>query len=702
MARSPLAHAVHTLLLAAALGCGGGVDTEPQWETSHRLADLAAAGRGEAEAPAAAVQDVTRYVIVELPSVHLYPTPASPKLLTVSEAGALEFAFECPAAFAGRPFVVGVQLLEPPGELELRTHGPLRCPPGAASRRSIRVDQLRPGASLVVTATAYAAPGSRSESAWLSLPPDAELRVALGIADHVPVEHAAPVRFRIKAKGRDGSLLTLLERTLDPTDEAEDRGWVDVRVALEPARARLGPELQFVFETATPTPGEWPAFPAWGDPSIAHPAATPRPPERRNVVLVSLDTLRADRLGVYGAKRPTSPVLDRIAAEGTLFEAAFSQAPWTLPAHASLLTGRYRCGYGLRTSRSGEGALSPGVPTLAQRLREQGYATAAFTEDGYVDAATFQRGFGLFEENVSADFFRPEGRVERIVASARAFIAAHARERFFLLLHTYEVHWPYDAPAPDRGRFAKGPFERTPPLSPEGRSGAEELALYDEEVRHTDAVLARLFDALTEHGLDERTIVVVTSDHGEAFGEHGNFRHGTSMYQEVLHVPLIWRAPGLIAAGRRVDEAVGLVDVAPTLLDLVGIEPREGVQGVSLAPWLREGEPPGRRESERLIFSEVDQGVHRFAVRGRDWKAIFEPGKPTLLFDLAADPGERRPDDDPVRLAAAQRARQHFAQRCEQARASLEARQQPQAHGPDAKRLRKLRALGYVLEPTPP
>jgi hypothetical protein len=230
---------------------------------------------------------------------------------------------------------------------------------------------------------------------------------------------------------RPGGAATVLDRRLDPGATPTDAGWVRVEADLDPARDAVGADVRLSFEVEAEDTGPVPTYPVWGDPTLTWPSTRKDVPAvRRNVVLVSIDTLRADRLGAYGAHRDTSPALDGLAAEATLFETVVAPAPWTLPSHASMMTGLYPCAHGIVGPGLGN-PLPAGIVPLAERLREAGYTTGAFTEDGFVDAATFARGFGYYWENRRGD-----DRAPTTVAHAEAWLRDEATEPFLLFLHT--------------------------------------------------------------------------------------------------------------------------------------------------------------------------------------------------------------------------------------------------------------------------
>ncbi|MGH9379754.1 MAG: sulfatase [Thermoanaerobaculia bacterium] len=312
----------------------------------------------------------------------------------------------------------------------------------------------------------------------------------------------------------------------------------------------------------------------------------------RGVLVISLDTLRADHLSPYGYSRDTSPFLAELADRGVLFEQAIAQYPATLTSHMSLFTGLYPGEHGVYPP---DAVLSDKIPTLPELFRAAGYTTGGFTEGAFVAGSYgFARGFDEFNDEVQ----RQTDDIERTFARAREFLDRLApEERFFLFVHTYQIHDPYDPPEPYASMFWDGePPDAFPPDGPnlvrhntyggELSPGTVEYfeALYDGSIRYTDDQLKELFAFLDKRGLADDLTVVVLSDHGEQFQEHGQFVHA-DIYQEVMRVPLIILHPDL-PAGRRVSRPVELVDVAPTLLGLARLRPQVTLSGTSRIPEL--------------------------------------------------------------------------------------------------------------------
>jgi arylsulfatase A-like enzyme len=418
-----------------------------------------------------------------------------------------------------------------------------------------------------------------------------------------------------------------------------------------------------------------------------------QPEERRapNLILLSIDTLRADRLGSYGYARETSPHIDALAARGVRFERAISETSWTLPAHMTLLTGRHPTSHGVTGPVD---ALPDEFATLAELLGHRGYRTVALTGGGFVHGRFgFARGFETYADE--------RREFAQLLSTAQSRIASFdPDDPWFLFLHTYAVHCPFDPPE----RFA-AMFRTRPPgdrVAPElcGGNDFAPLALgpgqlrfvsdqYDAGVRAADESLGAFLDFLDTRGLFENTIFVLVSDHGEELGEHGRIGHERTLHLESLHVPLIVVAPGVEPGV--VSAGVGLVDVLPTLLELLDVAAPAGVQGRSLVPLL-EGEADD--EFRRPLFSELDFRARIRSVLDDDSHLIRDrldkrAGR-SRRYDLSSDPAEQSPRTDAGPEARALEAilSRHLGRLVRPAHV-------PPA-GPPPDEVEDLRALGYV------
>ncbi|MCH9651420.1 MAG: sulfatase [Deltaproteobacteria bacterium] len=352
---------------------------------------------------------------------------------------------------------------------------------------------------------------------------------------------------------------------------------------------------------------------------------TPQLEGTRGYIVISLDTLRADHLGAYGYDKATSPFLDGLAAQGALFERQISQYPSTLTSHMSIFTGLYPREHQVFPP---DGVLAETIETLPEAFQRSGFRTAGYTEAGYVRGHYgFRRGFDEFRARDRTG--KSQGARGTLGRGLRFLRSLEPQEPFFLFLHTYAVHAPYDPPEEERQMFWPG-------QAPEGAfypSGKElsrrnalgeqlspELldylrALYDGEIRFLDRCLKEFFAEVEALGLGDQITVVITSDHGEEFQDHGRLNH-EQLYDEILHIPLIFRHPDL-PAGQRIAELVESVDLAPTLLALAEITPRARMSGQSLLPLLANG--PGWQKKD--AYSEASAN-HRSLYRRQEGELL--------------------------------------------------------------------------------
>jgi arylsulfatase A-like enzyme/Tfp pilus assembly protein PilF len=351
-----------------------------------------------------------------------------------------------------------------------------------------------------------------------------------------------------------------------------------------------------------------------------------RPKARRDLLLITLDTTRADRLGCYGHSAANTPVLDALAESGILCENAYTVAPLTLPAHASLFTALYPAEHGIRTN--GRGRLGDSVPTLAEALKRQGYDTGAFVGSFVLNRKFgLDRGFIVYDDDFASDEPAPdalhrERRGQSVVDKALAWLARSRTGPFFCWVHLYDPHAPYLAHSDLFGdQFADRP--------------------YDAEIAYVDRQVGRLIDYLKTSGREPETLVVVVGDHGEGLGDHVERRHGSTLYNETLRVPLVFRLPKRLAAGIRVASTLSLIDISPTVLDLLDIGDPRIVTGQSMRSGLAAGTFPSRACLAATDEPFLNNGCAplRSLTDGR-WKYIRST-RPEL-YDLKDDPHERR------------------------------------------------------------
>jgi arylsulfatase A-like enzyme len=432
----------------------------------------------------------------------------------------------------------------------------------------------------------------------------------------------------------------------------------------------------------------------------------------RNLVVISIDTLRADHLGFNGYRRPSSPNLDAFARTASVFRNAFSAAPKTAESHMSMFTSLYPTVHGVGTvMATGAGAdvgvLGPNVKTIAGILRERGYATAGFHGGGFVRAKFgFDRGFAVYREGGLGT------AVEWLEQNA-------SRSPFFLFFHSYHVHDPYTPRPPFDTMFNPGyegrivhDLSRLQELGGAATRAqskifwsfvdtrsfsdrAQLIALYDGEIAEFDTSVPTLFDAIARHA--PNTVIAVLSDHGEEFGDHGGFRH-EQIYDELLRVPLAIRLPGQ-TEGRTVEQPVSLIDLAPTLLHELSVPPIDQFQG-RVQPWFGDdgaAASTGAKAGEE-IFSELPMWEYA-VVRDQRWK-LLSRRRGLELYDYRADPRETKDllassQRDPAVGSALERLKASL-QAWQSRNRELHRRFDRDTEPLDPRSLDQLRALGYV------
>ncbi|RKY19332.1 MAG: hypothetical protein DRQ55_10910 [Planctomycetota bacterium] len=513
-------------------------------------------------------------------------------------------------------------------QLELAFEG------GPGSRPLVRIqrlalvsgfDQPSPGPTrlerhgIARRGTALALPGMLS--AELAPGPDDRLRLALA-----PAGASGPTRVVVQLAGVSQPLAELAL--------APDAGWRELSLSLAPAHGQPC-QLQISAE------GE-DGLLLLGSPLRLAPSDRPRPP----VVLYLEDTLRADRLSVYGHPFPTDPALRRLAAEGVVWERAYGASSWTRPSVASLLTSLDPLAHGVTTHLQ---RLAPAASTLAERLADAGWITVSLVTNYHGGAwAGLDQGFDVAAEPTAWGASRLKSTLTSALVAEplERLLQEHRDEALFVHVHTLDPHEPYQPPGELLYSLARTSAAR-PPI-PGGREREDESLSYDAEVLHNDARLGALLQALDATGRADDTLLLFLSDHGEAFGEHGAFRHRQSLFEEELAVPWVLRWPGRLPAGARLSSPVGLVDVAPTVLGLLELPAPAAWQGRDLSAVLR-GEAPAPRDEPVLAHLTDEQGRQTLAVMGARYKllaALPAQATPTALAAQAAQdapPGQSAP-----------------------------------------------------------
>jgi arylsulfatase A-like enzyme/Tfp pilus assembly protein PilF len=396
---------------------------------------------------------------------------------------------------------------------------------------------------------------------------------------------------------------------------------------------------------------------------------------RPNVILITIDTTRADRVGFLGSDRGLTPNLDAVAKQGVVFTHAYAHVPLTTPSHATILTGTYP--QFNHVSDLGD-PIGKDVPYLPAILHQYGYATAAFVAGAVLDpkdaAPGFDRGFDTYDAGFhqqapgESRYDSVERRASVVIDHAIAWLVKHPKRPVFLWVHLYDPHDPYDPPEPYKTKYAANP--------------------YDGEIAYADANVGRLLDELHKRAIYNNSVIAVMADHGEAFGEHGEREHGIFLYDETIHVPLLLKLPAQRDAGTRVEERVGLADVAPAILQTAGITIPASMQGTSLIAGI------AHAPADRPIYAESEYAhiAYGWAVL-RSWRSakyLFVQAPKRELYDQSADPAALHNVASDA-SAVADTLSSHLDEFHQKTSATLVAKS-----AIDPKAAENLRALGYI------
>ncbi|MFH2002814.1 MAG: sulfatase [Planctomycetota bacterium] len=504
----------------------------------------------------------------------------------------------------------------------------------------------------------------------MEIPRGAGFRCSLGLIG----SGEGPVSFLLNAYDEKNRKITILSHIVPESE----KGWIDLEQSLDSISGGMA-RLEFSSVCASPEQAASPAPPLLfcGSPMICSQATPAGDSAITRLILISLDTLRPDHLGCYGYERPVSPVIDRLAGESVLFERAYSQAPYTLPSHTTLFTSLYPTVHGMHFHDYAPAKLE----FMAEILAENGMATASFNSSGYLSREFgLQQGFDLYcevdpigDRYLDGDPFNTNRLADGSAGSldpALSWIQDRKDEPFFLFLHTFMIH-DYIPPRDLAEQFNEGGESHirlgkeaigrltTEYLNNPGLSQAELdyfINMYDAGIRAADEMIGRLLSRLETLGIRDETLIVIVSDHGEEFLEHGSVRHSNTVYEELIRVPLLFSVPGR-TEGLRLDPMVNLVDVMPTILELLQIEPPPIMQGRSLVPLME-----GRTMEDRPVFAETQlpERSLRFCIIQNKWKYIEGSTDSSLsypapaaeqLFNLEDDPHEKNDskDQDPKR-----------------------------------------------------
>jgi arylsulfatase A-like enzyme len=558
------------------------------------------------------------------------------------------------------------------------------------------------------------------------LPDNSYLEFGLGLLNGPGQEQSGRVIFKISAE-MGGQKTVLFQKTLGPLPDKKGPVFSSEKIDLH-RLSNKKVKLSFLTEADPSLKADaqehlGQAF--WYNPIIYNPAQISAKPY--NVILISIDTLRADHLGCYGYSRQTSPHIDRLATESVQFDNVFSATSWTLPAHLSLLTGLTLFHHGVLHESY---AFDTSIPTLADLLRGQGYSTGAFTGGGYVSSRFgFAKGFDFYLDEGIPDLTSSENLFQK----SFDWIRKNTDKKFFLFLHTYQTHGPYNSPAPFGQCFLakddvwKG-FDLKKYLGTKGifRPLPENLkknivALYDGEIRYMDeALIGPLLQGLKSLNLFDQTMIIFTSDHGEEFYDHGAWGHGHSLYNELIRVPLIIKFPSSKQKGQKIDSFARLIDVLPTVLEELKISySARRFDGRSLFPLL-DGKEKEPRDCLGEVYGKIEfpsplrnasPSLRRVTINDNHFKLIFSinhseyyhffsppPSRPETIeiqvYDLIKDPDERlnlaSQKQDVIRRLLA-KIESYYAEGKKGQR-----RGEPRTRSVDQSLSEQLRALGYL------
>ena len=444
----------------------------------------------------------------------------------------------------------------------------------------------------------------------VTIPPNSYLNFGYAILSS-GWEKSDGMIFSIFFEDKNADRKILFSNFLNPKKE-ENRRWLENRVDLTSLAGLSG---QLIFETLPfdeTLSGEIKEdalfdFGVWGDPAIYQ----LRDSDEQNVILISLDTLRADHVGAYGYFRDTTPNIDALANGGTVFKNAITQAPWTLPSHMSMFTSLYpsELGYSIMNKINKRTKIPEKATTLSEILKENGYLTAGFTGGANVSKVFgFNQGFSFYNERWGLE-------IDAAFKNMSAWIQNHHKDKFFLFFHTYEIH---DYPPGKHEIFTEG-------INPLDEINYNK-ALYDGKIKYVDHYVGLLIKKLSNLNLLDKTLIVITSDHGTEFFEHGEGGHGSQLYDEVLLVPLIFHLKGIVPKKTVINNQARVIDVMPTILDILNISTPKNIEGTSLVPFFK-----NRSDSHLVAFTEGTKYdgklkvIEPLSIRMLKYKYIYYP-----------------------------------------------------------------------------
>lgn len=475
----------------------------------------------------------------------------------------------------------------------------------------------------------------------ISIPEKAVLRFGVGM-DMFDIENSSvSSELTVTFSEENGDDYEIYKGSIDPSWFLETQSWIEMEKDLSPLGNKSGRLIFKTSQSGSANESDIPNLFLISNPKILTPKRSSQP----NVILLSIDTLRSDHLGLYGYGKPTSPFLDRFASESVVFQRAVAQAPETLPSHMAIMTSLFP-GVHRMVKASPPSRLSSTLPVWSQIMKSIGYQTAGYTSGAEVSPIYgFNRGMEVY----SSKWERSEIAFNK---KGVRWIARTMGHPFFLFLHTYDVHTPYEPPPPYDTMFGSTDFKSRDEAAKKGMDALtrfnrnQKVALYDGEIRYVDSQIQRFMSRLKELDVYDNSLIIIASDHGEEFMEHGRLaRHGHTLYNELLFVPLIIKFPKGKWGGTVINDPVESVDIMPTVLDFLETPSPKHIQGISLLNAIKNGGSPSTPAvKKRSVFSErLIQGSDlEVSVQTLTEKYYHRVVQSDEFYDISKDPLEQK------------------------------------------------------------
>lgn len=485
----------------------------------------------------------------------------------------------------------------------------------------------------------------------LSIPPESFLELGTGIFSYDKIEHPQRVKFKIIAEEGNAQKI-LLEKVFQLKQESQRDQLAFEKIDLA-SLAKKNVKLIFLTEKVEDS-SENNVFSFWSNPIVYQPS-----PEKLKVILISLDTLRADHLGCYGYQRETSPNIDELVEDSVLFENVYAQSPWTLPSHLSMLFSLNSASHQVYYNNQ---KIDDSLPSITSFLRKHGFMTYGFTGGGYVSRIFgFSKGFDWYDEHFGKSLaVLGTDEAERLFAHTSDWLKENKDKPFFLFLHTFQIHGPYECPSPWNEAFLDEEkkwkkFNLVKFFRERGRDHTftpqeidNIMSLYDGEIRYTDEELIKpLITLLKELGIYDNTLLIITSDHGEEFYDHKGWLHSSTLYNELIHVPLVMKFPNSEFKGTKVKAKSRLIDIMPTVLETASVKyNKKHLDGKSLMDLIEGRELEDRTFISDLAYKNVyDTTPAMIATNENNLKIILSKSKESVkdieIYDLQRDPKEK-------------------------------------------------------------